>query len=53
MDIADDIAYAVHDLDDFYRAGIQKSIEGLGRITCGGLIIQLNFKTLKTAESWT
>jgi dGTPase len=22
MDIADDIAYAVHDLDDFYRAGI-------------------------------
>src|SRR5690606_1234590 len=22
MDIADDIAYAVHDLDDFYRAGV-------------------------------
>lgn len=33
MDIADDIAYAVHDLDDFYRAGILQ-YRRLGRITC-------------------
>ncbi|UXN31850.1 deoxyguanosinetriphosphate triphosphohydrolase family protein [Glutamicibacter sp. M10] len=49
MDIADDIAYAVHDLDDFYRAGILQYTSVSAELRAW-LDHSAQLKTLKTAE---
>ncbi|KUM29524.1 phosphodiesterase [Arthrobacter sp. EpRS66] len=49
MDIADDIAYAVHDLDDFYRAGILQYTSVSAELRAW-LEHAVAFKILKTSE---
>ncbi|WP_159614180.1 deoxyguanosinetriphosphate triphosphohydrolase family protein [Glutamicibacter sp. JC586] len=49
MDIADDIAYAVHDLDDFYRAGILQYTSVSAELRAW-LDHAHQFKALKTAD---
>ena len=49
MDIADDIAYAVHDLDDFYRAGILQYTSVSAELRAW-LENATKFQALKTSE---
>jgi dGTPase len=49
MDIADDIAYSVHDLDDFYRAGVLQYTSVSAELN-GWLAAQSGLATLDPAE---
>ena len=49
MDIADDIAYSVHDLDDFYRAGVLQYTSVSAELS-GWLTSQHTLSTVDAAE---